>query len=131
MVLFFLLMELFCNQKCVVTISRKNILSLKIKKGSITGCKVTLRKENLLLFWETLVLGFPRSEMFKGFSFKKDTVKKNTFSTKITNLFIFFTLESELNQNITALDINFNFNTINDLEKCFFFTASKIPLKYF
>lgn len=131
MVIYFFLLELLSNQKCILTTSRKNVILLKIKKGSVTGCKVTLRKENLASFIDTLILGLPRSEIFKGFSFKKSTEKHLSFSTKIKNLFIFYTLESEIISSIKTLDITFNFNTINDFEKCFFFTYNKIPLKYF
>ena len=115
----------------MLTISRKNVILLKIKKGSVTGCKVTLRNENLSSFIDTLIIGLPRSEIFTGFSFKKNSEKHLSFSTKIKNLFIFYALESELISSIQNLDITFKFNTINDFEKCFFFTYNKIPLKYF
>jgi large subunit ribosomal protein L5 len=131
MILHFFLLELLSNQKCVLTTSRKNIIALKIKKGAVTGCKVTLRNASLASFLDTLILGLPRSEIFKGFSFKKSTYKHNTFSTKINNLFMFYTLESEITQFITTMDISFNFNTTNDLEKRFFFTYQKIPLNFF
>jgi len=71
MIIFFFLLELLSNQKCVVTTSSKNLINLKIKKGSVTGCKVNLRNVNLNEFLNTLLLGLPRSEVFKGFSFKK------------------------------------------------------------
>ena len=83
MVIYFFLLELLSNQKCVLTISRKNVILLKIKKGSVTGCKVTLRNENLSSFIDTLIIGLPRSEIFTGFSFKKNSEKHLSFSTKI------------------------------------------------
>jgi len=86
MVLYFLLLELLTNQKCILTVSSKNLILLKIKKGSVTGCKVTLRNENLYSFIDTLIIALPRSETFKGFSFKKNTFKYHSFSTKIKNL---------------------------------------------
>lgn len=131
MVIYFILLELLTNQKCVLTSSSKNLILLKIKKGSITGCKVTLRNENLFSFIDTLILALPRSETFKGFSFKKNTFKNRSFSTKIKNLFIFYTLESELVDYVKSIDLTFNFNSINDKEKCFYFTYNKLPLKYF
>ena len=131
MILHFFILELLSNQKCVITVSRKNLISFKIKKGSVTGCKITLRNNQLNSFLDTLILGLPRSEMFKGFSFKKNSNKHNTFSTKLKNLFIFYSLESDINSFIKSIDISFSFNTVNDLEKRFFFTYNKIPLKYF
>lgn len=130
MVLYFFILELMTNQKCVITTSRKNLIALKIKKGSITGCKITLQRKFLYVFLETLLLSLPRSEIFKGFLFKKNTLKHHSYSTKITNLFIFYTVESELTNFIKYIDITFNFNTINDVEKCFFFTYNHIPLNY-
>jgi len=106
------------------------LILFKIKKGSITGCKVTLQKKNLHAFLENLSLSLPRSEVFKGFSFKKNSIKHHSFSTKIKNLFIFYTLESELTNLVKYVDISFNFNTVADCEKVFFFTYHKIPLKF-
>ena len=39
------LLKLITNQKPIVTKSKKNNIFLKIKKNSIIGCKVTLRKK--------------------------------------------------------------------------------------
>ena len=45
-----LVIELITNQKGVLTLSKHPILSLQIKKGEPTGCKLTLRKTNMLNF---------------------------------------------------------------------------------
>jgi len=131
MILHFMLLELLTNQKCVLTTSKKNLIAFKIKKGSITGCKVTLRKEYLDMFLNTLLLALPRSEVFKGFTFKKNSKKYNNFSTKLKNLFIFYTIESEMNSIIKNIDISFSFNTLCDFEKRFFFAYNKMPLTFF
>jgi len=44
------LLKLITNQKPIATQSKKNNIFLKIKKNSIIGCKVTLRKKNILFF---------------------------------------------------------------------------------
>jgi large subunit ribosomal protein L5 len=128
MILFFMILELITNQKCVLTSSRKNLIFLRIKKGSITGCKVTLRKANLYNFLDNLLLALPRSENFKGFFYNTKTKKQNNFSTTIKDLFIFHTLESELVSYIKILDVTFSFNTNNDYEKFFILNYHKIPL---
>ena len=128
MILFFMVLELITNQKCILTSSKKNLIFLRIKKGSVTGCKVTLRNANLYNFLDNLLLALPRSENFKGFIFNKKTEKKNSFSTKLQDLFIFHSLESELTSYVKTLDITFNLNTYNDYEKFFIFTYNKIPL---
>lgn len=68
-------MECLTQQKCTLTFSKKNIINLKIKRGFITGCKLTLRKYNLYALLESLLLGLPRSEVFNGFLFKFDANK--------------------------------------------------------
>jgi large subunit ribosomal protein L5 len=128
MILFFMILELITNQKCVLTSSKKNLIFFKIKKGSITGCKVTLCKMNLYNFLDNLILALPRSENFKGFFFNVTTKKQNYFSTKLEDLFIFHTVESEILSYIKTLDITFNLNTISDYEKFFIFSYNKIPL---
>ncbi len=128
MVPFFFILELISNQKCAITTSKKDFLSLKIKKGSITGCKVTLRNRNLYNFLDTLILALPRYENFKGFFMKKLNKKTNSFSIILLNLFIFHSVESELISFIRKLDINFVFNTTNIDEKVFLLSYNKLPI---
>jgi large subunit ribosomal protein L5 len=130
MVTYFFFLELISNQKCVLTTSRKNLINLRIKKGSITGCKVTLRRKSLDFFFLTLLLGLPRLEIFKGFFLKKNGEMKNSFSTKLKNLFIFYVLEFEFKNNLVAMDLTFNFNKTNNFEKCFFLTFFRMPTNY-
>ena len=42
---FFLLLKLISNQEPLATKSKKNNLFLKIKKNSIVGCKIMLKKK--------------------------------------------------------------------------------------
>ena len=128
MIPFFMVLELLTNQKCVVTTSKKDFLSLKIKKGTITGCKVTLRNKNLYNFLDTLMLALPRYENFKGFYVKNKNVNTNSFSIILLNLFIFHSLETELTSFIKKLDINFTLNTNNKDEKLFLLSYNKLPL---
>ena len=128
MVLFFMIMELITNQKCIITKSKKNLIFLRIKKTSITGCKVTLRKNNLFNFLDTLLLSLPRTENFLGFKYNVKTNKKNSFSTKLSDLFIFHALEFELYHYLKTIDITFTLNTFSDFEKFFILTHAKIPL---
>jgi large subunit ribosomal protein L5 len=128
MIPFFFILELISNQKCAITTSKKDFLSLKIKKGSITGCKVTLRNRNLYNFLDTLILALPRYENFKGFFIKKLNKKVNNFSISLLNLFIFHSIESELLNFIKKLDINFMFNTTTIDEKIFLLSYNKLPI---
>jgi large subunit ribosomal protein L5 len=130
MIIFFLVLELLSNQKCVVTHSRKNLINFKIKKGLVVGCKVTLRNENLAMFLDILLLGLPRSEIFKGFFFKKFLAFQNNFSTQLREFFIFYSLESEVLPIVDNLDLTFKLKSSNYVEKLFFFTHNKLPLNF-
>ena len=125
---FFIILELVSNQKCIITTSKQDFLSLKIKKGSITGCKVTLRNKNLYNFIDTLIISLPKYENFKGFKLKNLNKKVNSFSLTLLNLFIFHSTESELLNFIKKLNINFNTNTINVDEKLFLLTYNKLAI---
>jgi len=130
MMLFFMVLELISNQKSYITFSKKNLFSLKIKKGSITGCKVTLRKENLYNFLDTLIISLPRNDTFQGFSLKKKNKKVKSVWLKINQLFIFHNIESELVDYVKNLDINFVTNSICYEEKLFLLTYNKIPILF-
>lgn len=126
---FFLALELITGQKGAVTVAKKPILVLKIQKGMLTGCKVTLRKKQLFKFLDHLMLSLPRSEKFKGIFL--DKIKKsntNTFSMNLYDLFIFYQLESELDPNVQQLQLSFVFNTKIIEEKVFLLSSYKLPI---
>lgn len=125
---FFFVLELIAEQKCCITLSRKAILNFNIRKGSVTGCKVTLRKKNMYNFLDTLNIALPRSDNFKGFS--KNKLKQNltnAYSTILKELFIFYQAESELNLDFKRLDFTCNFNSKCFEEKLFLLTYNKLP----
>jgi large subunit ribosomal protein L5 len=128
---FFLAMELLTNQKCIATLSSKNVLFWKLRKGSLVGCKITLRKKNLYDFIDNLNLTLPRMEKFKGIPFK--TLLNNPtqdFAIKISELLLFYPIELGLgiNTEVKKIEINFLFKKIAHEEKSFLLTSNKIPL---
>lgn len=128
---FFLAMELITNQKCVATLSSKNILVWKLRKGALVGCKVTLRKKNLYDFIDTLNLTLPRMEKFKGLSMNQLLKNKtNTFSLSLTELILFYPIELGLgiNTEVKKIEINFLFKNLSNEEKIFILTSNRIPL---
>lgn len=126
---FFLTLELISNQKCSITTAKRAVLGLKIRKGVMTGCKVTLRNKNLYKFLDHLVLALPRSESFKGFSLNALTKNVSVdFSTHLNELFMFYQAESEINSYINKLDITFVTNTKCFEEKAFLLTSHSLPL---
>ena len=51
-----LLIKLITNQKPIITKSKKNDIFLKMKKNSIVGCKITLRKIRIFNFLEKFLI---------------------------------------------------------------------------
>lgn len=129
---FFLAMELLANQKCVATLSSKNVLQWKLRKGSLVGCKVTLRQTNLNEFFDNLSLALPRMEKFtplKIASSKRHT--GNFITARINEIVLFYPIELGLgiNTEVKYIDVNFIFNTLSLEEKKYLFNFYKIPTK--
>lgn len=127
---FFLAMELLTNQKCVATLSKKNVLSWKLRKGSLVGCKVTLREKNLYEFLDNLTLALPRMEKFQGLkiSTMKDKLT-NSVIAKLSEILLFYPIELGLgiNSEVKHLEMNFIFNSTSKEEKKFIFSSFQIP----
>ena len=130
---FFFAMELLTKQKCVATLSSKNILFWKLRKGMLVGCKVTLRKKNLNDFFDTLSLSIPRMEKYKNISLKtlKKSNNSNVFSISIIEMVFFFQLELGLgiNSDVKKMDIHILFNIYNSEEKFFLLKSNRIPIE--
>lgn len=109
-----LLLEILSNQKGFITKSKKNKITLKIKKGSIVGCKITLRKKNMFQFFEKLIFFyFPKNKNFKGIKNFYDN--QINLSFKLSNIFELFELTNEFFKfkNISNIDITICSSNIN------------------
>ena len=130
---FFFALELLTKQKCVATLSSKNILSWKLRKGMLVGCKVTLRKKNLNDFFDSLALALPRMEKYRSISTRM--VRDNsspTLSISLMEMVFFFQLELGLgiNSDVKKMDVHFLFNTLNLEEKIFLLRAKRLPIEF-
>ena len=129
---FFLAMELLTGQKCVATLSSKNILVWKLRKGMLVGCKVTLRRKNLENFFDSLLLAMPRMEKLQPF-LKQMLNHKNvpTLSLRLVELVFFYPLELGLgiNTDVKSIEIHFLFNILSIEEKIFLLSSKKIPIE--
>ncbi len=57
------------GQKPVITKAKKSIANFKLREGAAIGCKVTLRGERMLEFFDKLVsISLPRVRDFRGLS---------------------------------------------------------------
>ena len=128
---FFLAMELLTKQKCIATLSSRNLASWKLRKGMLVGCKVTLRRENLDDFFDSLALALPRMEKFQALN-KKFFEKEKTASLALSlgEIVFFYPMELGLgiNSDVKRVEFHFLFNTTNFEEKMFLLTSKKIPI---
>ena len=109
-----ILLKLITNQKPIVTKSKKNNIFLKIKKNSIIGCKVTLRKKNINIFIEKLLI-FILPDIDK---INFDIKNKNILNFQIKNILNFFELKTEFLRfrDIPPIDVSIHTNSKNNNE---------------
>ena len=107
------LLKLITNQKPIVTQSKKNNIFLKIKKNSIIGCKVTLRKKNIYIFLEKLII-FIIPNLNKKITINPDNI--NILNFQIKNILNFFELRKEFLKfrDIPVIDVSIHTNTVNN-----------------
>jgi len=107
-----ILLKLITNQKPIVTKSKKNNIFLKIKKNSIIGCKVTLRKKNIYIFLEKLLIFILQNINKINFNLKN----KNILNFQIKNVLNFFELKTEFLKfkEIPPIDISIHTNSKNN-----------------
>ena len=120
--------KLITNQNPSVCKAKKSIASLKLRKGMITGVKVTLRKDSALNFLSLFVFVIlPNNKEFNFYNLNN----KGCLSIGIKNLFAFPQLNSlydRFPKDMTGT-INIDLNTKNK-QYCFlFYTGLLILLK--
>lgn len=109
-----LLLKLITNQKPIITKSKKNNIFLKIKKNSIIGCKITLRKKNIYFFLEKLLFFIlPNLN-----NIKFNLTNKNILNFQISNILHFFELKTEFLKfkNIPPIDVSIHTNVKTNKE---------------
>lgn len=110
------------------TISKKNKIILKIKKGDITGCKTSIQNNNLYNFLNKLLIFIlPNDKKCNGF--KLDIKNKNTFNFSIKNFFNFAELEKEFFKfkDISYINITIISNTKTNSELKILLSSFNIP----
>ena len=157
---FFLAIELLTHRKCIASLSSRNVQAWKIRKGRLVGCKVTLRKEGLDDFLNTLSLTFPRIEkrvpatglvsnciskyqsfikLNKSIRGKSKNVStliprklSSSFSLALNELVLFYPIELGLglHPDVRQVIVHFNFTTSSIEERYFFLRQSKIPVSH-
>ena len=124
-----LLLELISGKKSFITKSKKNKITLKIKKGSVVGCKTTLRKRLLFNFLEKIfIFQLPFIKDFKGFIWNDSN--KNVLNFKISNMLNHLELEEEFLkfQKIPPVNMTIHLNSKKNEESISLLNLFNIPL---
>jgi len=108
-----ILLKLITNQKPITTKSKKNNIFLKIKKNSIIGCKINLKKNNIYIFLEKILIFIIPNINKINFNLKN----KNILNLQINNILNFFELKTEFLKfkNIPPIDVSIHTNSNNNI----------------
>lgn len=95
-------LELVTNQKPIIYRSKKSISIFKLRKNTVIGCKLILRKQNLYNFLDIFIFfALPKLNNFKGFTNITTNLHNNI------NIGIFdFAVFPQLNDHITQFPKN-------------------------
>lgn len=114
-ILIILFFNLLTNQQPFLTKKSKNNIFLKVKKNSIIGCKITLRKEFINFFLEKII--FYILPTLKQITFNPTKIN-NIFNFKIKNLLNFFEFKTEFfkfkDLSIFSLNVSIHTNSKNN-----------------
>ena len=121
-------LALITGQKAILTYSRKDIASFKLRKGMPIGCKVTLRRAKMYEFLERLIkVSLPRIRDFKGVEEKFDG--RGNYTLGLKEQIIFPEIDIDKVSKILGLEITFVTSAKTDNEARALLTAFGIPFK--
>lgn len=121
-------LAMITGQKAILTYSRKDIASFKVRKGMPIGCKVTLRRAKMYEFLERLIkVSLPRIRDFKGVEEKFDG--RGNYTLGLKEQIIFPEIDIDKVSKILGLEITFVTSAKTDNEARALLTAFGIPFK--
>lgn len=104
---YLILMELISGKKPTLTVAKKPIMGLNLKKGNFVGCKVTLRNQDIIHFLENLKDAFANQESKGDLSYNSNLdSNKNEISMVIHNLNLFTDASVEVTSFTKDLEIS-------------------------
>ena len=122
-------MGLITGQKPVVTLAKKAISNFRLRKGMRVGCKVTLRGEQMLHFFDKLVnVVLPRMRDFQGLSAKSFDGHGN-YSLGIKEQLVFPEIVYDQVDKIRGMDIIICTTATSDEEARVFLKSMGLPLQ--
>ena len=122
-------LTLISGQKAIATLSKKDVASFKLRKGTPIGAKVTLRGDRMYEFLDRLItIALPRVRDFQGI--KADGFDgRGNYNLGIKEQIIFPEINIDKVNKISGMDITFVTNTNSDKEAQALLTDLGLPFK--
>ena len=122
-------LTLISGQKAIATLSKKDVASFKLRKGTPIGAKVTLRGDRMYEFLDRLItIALPRVRDFQGV--KSDGFDgRGKYNLGIKELIIFPEINIVNLNKISGMDITFVTNSSSDKEAKELLTNLGLPFK--
>ena len=122
-------LTLISGQKAVATLSKKDVASFKLRKGTPIGAKVTLRGDRMYEFLDRLItIALPRVRDFQGI--KSDGFDgRGNYNLGVKEQIIFPEINIDKVNKISGMDITFVTNTNSDKEAKELLTELGLPFK--
>ena len=122
-------LTLISGQKAVATLSKKDVASFKLRKGTPIGAKVTLRGDRMYEFLDRLItIALPRVRDFQGI--KSDGFDgRGNYNLGIKEQIIFPEINIDKVNKISGMDITFVTNTNSDKQAKALLTDLGLPFK--
>jgi len=122
-------LEAISGQKPLITKARKSVACFKVREGYPIGCKVTLRGERMLDFFERLVsIAIPRIRDFRGVSAKSFDGRGN-YSMGVREQIIFPEIDYDKVDRVRGMDITITTSAKSDEEGRALLEAFNFPFK--
>ena len=122
-------LTLISGQKAIATLSKKDVASFKLRKGSPIGAKVTLRGERMYEFLDRLItIALPRVRDFQGIN-PKGFDGRGNYNLGIREQIIFPEINIDKVNKIAGMDITFVTSTNYDKEAQALLTDLGLPFK--
>ena len=122
-------LTLISGQKAIATLSKKDVASFKLRKGTPIGAKVTLRGDRMHEFLDRLItIALPRVRDFQGV--KSDGFDgRGNYNLGIKEQIIFPEINIDKVNKISGMDITFVTTTNSDKEAKALLTDLGLPFK--
>ena len=122
-------LEKIAGQKPVVTVARKSIAGFKIRDNYPVGCKVTLRRDQMIEFLDRLItIALPRVRDFRGVSGKSFDGRGN-YNMGVREQIIFPEIEYDKIDALRGLNITITTTAKTDEEAKALLSLFKFPFK--